>query len=118
MSAKSSKVCLALVLAVSAPGAHADCTPPTPSTIPDGSTANEQEMLAAMKAFKQYDAAANAYLKCLETETLAAIAKRAGERNALKEKQMHEHNQTVDELQSNATKFNKQVRIYKERPKS
>jgi len=75
-------------------------------------------MLAAMKAFKQYDAEATAYLKCLETETLAAIAKRSGERIALKEKQMEGHNSTVEKLQANASKFNKQVRIYKERPKS
>jgi hypothetical protein len=118
MSAKSSKNCVALVLALSAFRAQADCSPPTPSAIPDGATASEQEMLAAMKAFKQYDAAANAYLKCLETETLAQIAKRSGERASLKDKQMEAHNATVDTLQSNAGKFNKQVRIYKERPKS
>ena len=86
---------LALVLALSALSAQAECAPPTPSTIPDGSTASEQEMLAAMKAFKQYDAEATAYLKCLETETLAAIAKRSGERIALKEKQRSAANAIV-----------------------
>ena len=53
MSAKSSKSGLALVLALSTQSAQAECTSPTPSTIPDGYTASEQEMLAAMKAFKR-----------------------------------------------------------------
>src|SRR5262245_22759370 len=102
-----------LLGALCASTVHAECAVPTPSAIPDGLTATEQEMLVAMKAFKQYDAATTAFLKCLDDETAEAIAKGAGDRRSLKEKHLEAHNATVDQLEAAASKFNKQVRIFK-----
>jgi len=116
----ASKLGSLVLLCVLAPlgAVTADCVRPSPSPIPDGTTATEQEMVAAMKAFKQYDALASAYVKCLEAETAAQIARSSGERQLLKQKQMSYHNAAIDELQAAAGRFNKQVRIYKERAKS
>lgn len=75
-------------------------------------------MLAAMKAFKQYDADTTAFLRCLDDETAEAIAKGGGDKRSLKEKHLEAHNETVDRLEAAATRFNKQVRIFKERTKA
>ncbi len=114
-----SAMMMTLAAALCAPAAQAECTPPTPSEIPDGATAGEAEMIAAMKAFKQYDAAASQYIKCLEEETAQLLAKRSpSERGSVKAKQVELHNDTIDALQAAATRFNKQVRVYKDRTKS
>lgn len=42
--------------------AHADCAfPKAPASIPDGKSASEAEMLAAMQAFKEYNEEVNAF---------------------------------------------------------
>ncbi len=112
-------VAMALAIALTSARAAAECTPPMPSEIPDGTTASETEMIAAMKSFKQYDAAAMLYLKCLEEQTASAISKRPPtERGGLKAKQVEMHNAVIDALQDAANKFNKQVRVYKDRAKT
>ena len=59
---------VAAALMISMP-AFAGCTlPPPPSKIPNGSTANEQEMIAAMNTLKEYNGDVNVYLKCLDYE--------------------------------------------------
>lgn len=116
MFAKS-VICLLILAGALGASARAECTAPVASPIPDGATATEAEMLAAMKAFKQYDAQANLYMKCLEEETEKAIAKRLSDRTSLKDRQVQAHNAVIDELQAAAGRFNKQVRIFKERPK-
>ena len=70
------KLCLiALASAFTLP-AFADCTLPTaPGKIPDGATAKEPEMVAAMNTLKQYDADVNTYVKCLEFEASRTVSR-------------------------------------------
>ena len=101
------KICAAVAAAIltSLP-AFADCTlPPPPSKIPNGSTASEQEMVAAMNVLKEYNGDVSVYLKCLDYEVkqnrMAGTVRDA------------KNNSAVAELQSIADKFNQQVRVFK-----
>jgi hypothetical protein len=95
--------------------AHAECAfPKAPASIPDGKTASEAEMLAAMQAFKAYNDEVNAFGACLEDETKSKAAGTA-QIMQLKTMQAKKHNAAVDELQAKAKQFNEQVRIYKAR---
>jgi hypothetical protein len=86
--------------------ALAECNlPPAPTKVPDGSTAAEPEMVAAMQTLKRYDADVTTYLKCLEFE--------AKQNRITKDEQSRKHNSAVDQLQSVAAKFNEQVRVFK-----
>lgn len=101
------KICAAGAAAIltSLP-AFADCTlPPPPSKIPNGATASEQEMIAAMNTLKEYNGDVTVYLKCLDYEVkqnrLAASVRDA------------KNNSAVTQLQAIADKFNQQVRVFK-----
>jgi hypothetical protein len=86
--------------------AHADCVlPPAPSKIPDGKTANEQEMVTAMQTLKEYNGDVDTYLKCLDFEAKQNRMS-GGDQEKL-------HNAAVDTLQKVASKFNEQVRTFK-----
>jgi len=87
--------------------AHADeCVlPPPPSKIPDGDTANEQEMLSAMNTLKEYNGDVNVYLQCLDFQ-----AKQNHISSAVRD---IKHDAAVTQLQSIADKFNEQVRLFK-----
>jgi hypothetical protein len=103
---------LALVCSLSA---HAECAfPKAPATIPDGKTATEQEMVAAMQAFKAYNDEVNAFGACLEEETKTKSAGTA-QLMQLKTMQSKKHNAAIEELQAKAKLFNEQVRIFKTR---
>jgi len=95
--------------------AHADCVfPKAPATIPDGKTASEAEMIAAMNAFKTYNDEVNAFGGCLEQETRT---KSGGSAQLMQMKTLQSKKlaAAVDELQEKAKLFNEQVRIYKAR---
>lgn len=95
--------------------AQADCAfPKAPATIPDGKTATEEQMLAAMSAFKAYNEEVNEFGKCLEQETKDKAAGTA-QLMQLKTMQTKKLNAAVDELQQKAKLFNEQVRIFKAR---
>lgn len=95
--------------------AQADCAfPKAPASIPDGKTASEQEMIAAMAAFKAYNEEVNAFGQCLEQETKDKAAG-TGQLMQLKTMQAKKLNTAVDELQAKAKRFNEQVRIFKAR---
>jgi hypothetical protein len=96
---------LAVAYAASVP-AYADCVlPPAPSKIPDGTTANEQEMVTAMQTLKQYNGDVDTYLKCLEFE--------AKQNRLSKSDEERRHNEAVDAMTRIANKFNEQVRTFK-----
>jgi hypothetical protein len=96
---------LAVAYAANMP-AYADCVlPPAPSKIPDGSTANEQEMVTAMQTLKQYNGDVDTYLKCLEFE--------AKQNRLSKPDEERKHNDAVDAMTRIAAKFNEQVRTFK-----
>lgn len=94
--------------------AQADCPfPKAPATIPDGATATEAEMLAAMKEFKAYNEEVKAFQACLDEE---AKAKGAGAQSmTFKSMQQKKLAAAVDELERKAKLFNEQVRIFKAR---
>lgn len=96
----------ALVAVCAALPALADCTTPVaPSKVPDGSSASEAEMVAAMQTLKHYDTDVNTYVKCLEFE--------AKQNRLSREEQARRHNTAMDSLTSVAAKFNEQVRLFK-----
>ena len=113
---------LALFATLAVGPAYAACTyPKAPEKIPDGQSATLEEMLATQKLVKQFDTDIGAYQTCLETEHNAAIS---GEPN-LTEQQKAERqkilaqkqNAAADDAQSVATRFNDQVKIYREKNK-
>lgn len=109
------KLATAALLVTGSMAAHADCAyPKAPATIPNGATASEAEMIAAMTAFKNYDADVKAYGACLEQETKDRAAGTA-QLMQLKTMQTKKLNAAVDELQAKAKEFNEQVRIFKAR---
>lgn len=114
---KASLISLAGVLSLaSSVSAYADCAyPKAPDAIPDGKTASESEMMAAMSAFKQYNADVDKYLGCLDEET-AAKSKEAGGTSAIlqiKAMQSKKRSSATDERQAKVDEFNKQVRTFK-----
>lgn len=110
MKLKQITLTAALVLAGLSFQAQADCAfPKAPASIPDGSTATEPEMIAAMNAFKAYDAEVKAFGACLDQEAKSASSMQA---KAMQAKKMAAAN---DELQSKAKAFNEQVRVFKAR---
>lgn len=95
--------------------AQADCAfPKAPATIPDGKSATEAEMVAAMSAFKAYNEEVNAFGQCLEQETKDKAAGTA-QLMQLKTMQTKKLNAAVAELQAKAKLFNEQVRAFKSR---
>lgn len=96
--------------------AHAECSyPKAPDSLPDGKSASEPEMVAAMSAFKQYNTDVDAYLACLDEET-AAKSKEAGAASAImqiKAMQSKKRSSANDERQAKIDEFNKQVRTFK-----
>ena len=76
----------------------ADCVAPTPMTeVPEGATASRDDMLAALKAVKVYDAAVNAYAECVH---------KTGGNDA-------KGNEAIDKLHRIADRFNAELRIFK-----
>ena len=95
--------------------AHADCPfPKAPSTIPDGKTATEAQMMAGMATFKAYNEAVNEFAKCLEEETKNKVAG-TPQLMQLKAMQNKKLNTAMEELRANAKLFNEEVRIFKAR---
>ena len=112
---------LTLVLALGAAAtAQADCTyPRAPDKIPDGATASKDEMVAAKNDVSRYNNEMNAYLDCIkrEIQAIPKDAKMSKDDKAKAEAQEklldQKNNAAVDELQSVATRFNEQLKIWK-----
>jgi predicted outer membrane protein len=115
MNRKLLTIGAAFALAFGVATAQAECAfPKAPATIPDGKTASEAEMVAAMQAFKAYNDEVNAFGACLEEETKSKAAGTA-QLMQLKTMQTKKHNAAIDELQAKAKLFNEQVRVFKSR---
>lgn len=115
MNRKLLTIGAAFVLAFGVATAQAECAfPKAPASIPDGKTASEPEMVAAMQAFKAYNDSVNAFGACLEEETKSKAAGTA-QLMQLKTMQTKKHNAAIDELQAKAKLFNEQVRVFKAR---
>jgi hypothetical protein len=100
---------VALAAALLCPArAHADCLlPAPPSHIPDGDSANQQEMLAAMRTFKQYNDDVAEYTKCLEFEQR--------QNRITNDAQVMRRNIAINQLEIIVARFNEQVRRFKAR---
>lgn len=93
--------------------AFADCTAPDGNVqIPSGDTATRDEMIAAQKAVKAYDATVKAYSECLQQEADAKIAA-GGDKAKISEEYAKRSNVEVDKLQKIADKFNVELRAFK-----
>jgi hypothetical protein len=112
---------LAGLLAVAT--ASAECSyPKSPSGLPDGATATQDEMVGGMKAIKEYNSAVTAYLSCLESEMNTRIEAAgpdapADQLEQIKAIHTKRHNAAVEELESTAARFNEQVKVFKGREK-
>ena len=110
---------VALLAAVTAAPAFADCVAPTISiNIPDGSKAVIADMLAAQHAIKDADAVVLQFANCLKAEQDAKIA--AGGTSMKDEDKIKisteytdRQNEVADKLQKIADQFNVEVRAYK-----
>ena len=110
----------ALAAALIGAPAYAACTyPKAPQSIPDGSTATLEEMLAGQRAVKAFDAEITAYQACLETEHNDALAANPGLTTDQKNERVkilaQKQNAAVDEAQGVADRFNAQIRVYREK---
>ncbi|HEU4604320.1 MAG TPA: hypothetical protein VFS24_20260 [Steroidobacteraceae bacterium] len=103
--------------------AQADCVyPKAPANSPDGRTATKDEMVAGMRAVKEYNAAVAAYQNCLDQESNArvealgpsATKEQVEQIKAIYQKRM---DAAAQELESNAALFNEQVKVFKARDK-
>ena len=103
---RARNLCFALMASGFALPALADCTAPVaPTKVPDGTTAAEADMVAAMQTLKRYDADVNTYVKCLEFE--------AKQNRLSRDEQARKHNAAMDSLTQTAAKFNEQVKVFK-----
>jgi len=116
---KSFRLAVVLGLAGFAVAAQAECVYPQQDVdMPDGTTATQEEMVAAQKAVKAYMADMEAYLACLKEEHAAAAAEAGDEDEeaAAKREAMFtkRHDAAVDQMHLVGARFNEQVRAYKE----
>jgi hypothetical protein len=111
---------IALTALVAGP-VYADCAAPTSDAtfhMPDGSKATLDEMLAAKKAVKDYNAAVEAFNSCLNLEQDAAIAARGEnitkeERKQINDEYSERYNRELAKLQTVADQLNAEIRAYK-----
>jgi hypothetical protein len=112
---------IAVCAALSAGTARADCAfPQPPASIPNGSSASREEMVAAAAAFRTYNESVTAYQACLEKETADRVASASGataaeEIRQLKTMQRRKHNESQKALEEKVGAFNEQLRIFKAR---
>jgi hypothetical protein len=109
---------IALTTLVAGP-VYAGCAAPSNAvTIPDGSKATLDELVAAKKAVKEYNSTMEAFNSCLNLEQDAAIAARGRNITAEERKQINNdygdrYNAELTKLQAVADQLNTQIRAYK-----
>ena len=115
---------LFLEIAFAGSVAYADCTyPQAPDKLPDGNTASLQDMLAAQKAVKQFDHDIKAYTDCLKLEHDTAVksidpsdpSKVKARKTELDNMYIKKNDAAVDQDTAVTSRFNEQVRIYKQK---
>jgi len=110
---------LTLLAATFAAPAFADCSyPKAPSPMPDGNTAALEEMVAASKAVKAYNAEMDAYLGCIKLEQDGSLSKPGSTLTEEQKGQIaamfaQKNNAAIDELTAVAARLNEQIRVYK-----
>ena len=120
-----------LALAVAAPTFAADCTyPKAPATMPDGSSANIDEMKAAKKDYDKYNSDMQVYLECLRADNEATTPKiedsMSKDKKQEVQKQIDEatkryeikYDSAFDELKTVMDRFNEQIRAFNAKRKA
>ena len=100
----------------------AECERSEAPGIPDGSKASEQEMIDSQQNLKQYMAATETYLGCIDKEEQARIeveakaSEPASEEARVERATAHTstYNEVVQEMETNAAEFNAQLKVYRE----
>lgn len=100
----------------------AECERAEAPGIPDGSKASEQEMIEGQQGLKQYMAATETYLTCIDQEEQAAIevqakaTEPASEEASVERAAAHTsaYNEAVQEMEAKAAEFNAQLKAYRE----
>ena len=95
------------------------CDYPERATVPDGATASKEEMIAGQRSVKDYMAAMETYLSCIEAEEAAAVLGLGDLDESAKRLRADmfnkKYNAAVEEMNLVAEEFNLQVRAYKQR---
>lgn len=115
------KLCVGAVVSLlgAASALAAECAyPKKPVDPPNGAKATQDEMVAAMKATRQFDADVKAYQACLDSETetmLNALGSQAtaADIKRVKDKQTLKANTAYEEAAKVAEAFNVQLRAFK-----
>ncbi len=112
------KLIVSVALISIAPAAMA-CDYPKRASVPNGTTASKDEMIAGQRGVKDYMAAMETYLSCIEAEEAAAVLQ-LGDLDEDSKRQRAElfnkkYNAAVEEMNLVAEEFNLQVRTYKQR---
>jgi len=115
---KFAAIGLALASSVSAAG---DCVAPDTPQLPDGASANMEQMLAGQQAVKDFQAANLDYMACLESNLTAAEAAVNGAADdkskqaaqASYDKVVESYNGAVSKEEEVAGQFNTEIREYK-----
>jgi hypothetical protein len=111
----------ALTLALASTGSMAqDCVAPAAPEITEGQSATLEQMLAAQKSVKEFQAANLAYMSCLEPQLTAAEAAAKAATDATREQAVKDYqviqdtyNAAVSKEEEVAGKFNTEIRDYK-----
>ena len=114
------KLCMAAAFSlIGAAPALAECAyPKKPVDPPSGAKATQEEMVAAMKATRQFDADVKTYQSCLDTETETMLNDLGSKATAedikrIKDKQSLKANTAYEEAAKVAEAFNVQLRAFK-----
>ena len=107
------KLCTFILTGVAtlwATAAFAACDLPKEVSVPNGSQASMDEMVAAQTAVKAYIAEMEDYLKCLDADLVSL-----GEEPTQEQADAHrtEYNAAVDTMNRVANSFNEEIRAYK-----
>ncbi len=102
--------------------AWAECERSEAPGIPDGSKASEQEMIEGQQGLKEYMAATETYLTCIDGEEKAAIeveakaTEPAAEDARVERAAAHTsaYNEAVQEMEAKAAEFNEQLKAFRE----
>ncbi|SRR5579875_502850 len=117
-----------LTAALACGEAYATCSyPKAPEKLPDGATASEQEMIAAMKQVRAYNDEIKAYTDCLKLEHDQAVDqlekadpkadpdKTKAQKAELDSMLAKKNDAAVDDATAVTNRFNEQVKIFKAR---
>ncbi len=115
---RTSKILGTVVLLFSAQSAIA-CDYPARVSIPNGSSATKEEMIAGQRDVKAFVASMETYLDCLleeEKTTRAQLDDLSAEDEQMREDMLNKkYNAAVEEMEKVAARFNEEVQAYKAR---